>query len=298
MEQERFIKSFDGTSLYTSSIGSGLPLVLCDGLGCDGFIWRYIIDAYKDKCRIIRWNYRGHGLSHAPADEGAIGMPALRGDLRAVLDAYQVDKAVLFGHSLGVQVILDFALENQSRVLGLVPLCGSYGRPLDTFHGDARMGQLFPYIRDAVLRFPRLGQTFWRLLLGSEAAYRFATTFEVNGKVIKKGDFWPYFEHLAGMDATVFVRLLDRVREHTVEDVLSELKVPTLIVAAEYDTFTPLWLSQRMHKLIADSELLIIPGGSHVAPIEIPELLHLRLDKFLRERGLLKDHLSPHGNRS
>ena len=28
----------------------------------------------------------------------------------------------------------------------------------------------------------------------------------------------------------------------------------------------------------------MIPGGTHVAPIEIPELFHLRLKKFLRKR--------------
>ena len=99
MERERFIKSFDGTELFTSSSGDGPAIVLCDGLGCDGFIWRYIKESLRPHYRFINWHYRAHGLSRGPADPDALGMPALRADLAAVMDAYQLDKAVLFGHT-------------------------------------------------------------------------------------------------------------------------------------------------------------------------------------------------------
>jgi pimeloyl-ACP methyl ester carboxylesterase len=36
-----------------------------------------------------------------------------------------------------------------------------------------------------------------------------------------------------------------------------------------------------MHKRIPGSEMLTVPGGTHVAPIEQPELLALRLEKWL-----------------
>ena len=39
-----------------------------------------------------------------------------------------------------------------------------------------------------------------------------------------------------------------------------------------------------MHMLIPDAELLVVPGGTHVAPIEIPELINLRLERFLDQR--------------
>lgn len=284
MERERFIRSFDGTQLFTSSTGEGPPLVLCDGLGCDGFIWRYIRAALKDRYRLIHWNYRAHGLSGRPADPDAMGMPALRADLKAVLDAYGVDKATLLGHSMGVQVILDFALEWPERVQGLAPICGSYGRPLDTLHGDGRLGLLFPFMRDAMLRWPRQGQGVWSALLRSRMATLIANTFEINAKVVRPGDFAPYFEHLARMDATLFVRLLDRIRHHTVEDRLGEVRVPTLVITGDRDTFTPSWLSHRMHMLIPGAELLLVPGGTHITPLEIPELVNLRLERFLNER--------------
>ena len=62
---------------------------------------------------------------------------------------------------------------------------------------------------------------------------------------------------------------------------LPHVDVPTLIVAGTDDTFTPYWLSEEMHARIPGSELLTVPGGTHVAPIEHPELITLRLEKFL-----------------
>lgn len=281
MAQERFLKSFDGTDLYTSTLGSGTCLVLCDGLGCDGFVWRHLKRAFEDRCRIVHWNYRGHGLSAQPADPQALTVHDLCGDMKAVLDGLGVEKAVLLGHSMGVQVILEFALQNPDRVLGLVPICGSYGRPLTSFHGNDRAHRIYPYLNELVQRFTYRVQPVWQRLLLSELAYQVATRLEVNGKLVRRVDFEPYFQHMASMRPDTFMTLLGNLNQHTVEDRLPELQTPTLIVAGEQDTFTPAWLSRRMQQLIAGSELLVMPGGTHTAPIEIPELLHLRLARFL-----------------
>jgi pimeloyl-ACP methyl ester carboxylesterase len=290
MEQERFIKSHDGTDLFTSTMGHGqLPMVLCDGLGCDGFIWKYLKPAFAPHVRLLRWNYRGHGLSGRPLDPHSMTMNHLISDFLRVLDAHGVDKAVLVGHSLGVQLILDMALQHPDRVAALVPVCGSYGRPLDTLHNDGKFGVVFPYLRNAMLKFPGAGQKVWGRIMRSSLSFKFTRTFEVNGRVLKPGDLEPYFEHLAGMDATLFMRLLDDIRNHTVEEGLMDIRTPTLIIAGERDTFTPAWLSHRMHELIPGSELLVVPGGSHIAPIEIPELIHLRVHQFLEDKGFLKE---------
>lgn len=284
MEMERYATSFDGTKLYTSSIGSGPPIILCDGLGCAGYIWKYLKKALQDRHQLISWNYRGHGHSARPAHPEALGISALRADLAAVMDSYGLDKAILFGHSMGVQVILEFALHLPHRTRALVPICGSYGRPLDTLHGHGRVGKLFPLLRHVMLNYPGQGQGLWRRILQSKVAYAFASRFEVNGKLVAVADFQPYFEHLSAMDVGIFVQLLDRLQEHTVEPRLHEITAPTLVVGGERDTFTPGWLSKRMSQLIPNSELMIVPGGTHITPIEIPELVALRIERFLERR--------------
>jgi pimeloyl-ACP methyl ester carboxylesterase len=285
-EQERYVASFDGTQLYTSAIGNGPAIVLCDGLGCAGFIWKYLKDTLRPHFRLISFNYRGHGFSARPADPKALDIPALRGDLTAVLNAYGLHDAILFGHSMGVQLILDFALHAPGRCRALVAICGSYGRPLDTLHGHGRLAKMFPLLRHVMLTYPQGGQRLWQRTLRSRVAYAFASRFEVNGKIVHSADFRPYFEHLCAMDAGVFVRLLARVQEHSTESRLPDVAVPTLIIGGERDSFTPAWLSRRMHQRIPNSELMIVPGGTHIAPIEIPELVGLRIERFLERRAL------------
>ena len=285
MLREEYIRSFDGTKLYTDVSGSGtIPMVLCDGLGCDGFIWQHLKPIFEDKCKFIHFRYRGHGLSEAPALQHAVTVRDLRSDLEAVFDHYQIDKAVILGHSMGVQVGLDFAIHHPERTAGIVPMCGSYGHPLDTFHNTDLMNKVLPYLRRLVSISPKRAQQVWSKGLSTEFAYQFAMRMEVNGKILRREEFTPYFQHLAAMDVRVFLGLVEDLAQHSTERHLPTLHVPTLVVGGQHDTFTPAWLSERMAELLPDSELLMIPGGTHVAPIEIPELLHLRLKKFLRKR--------------
>lgn len=285
MELEQFVRSFDGTELYTSSVGIGAPaLVLCDGLGCDGFIWRYLLPYYGKLHQVVHWHNRGHGLSRPPADPANLDVPSLTKDLLAVLDAYELSRAVLMGHSMGVQVLLQFALDHPERVAGLVPICGSYGRPLDTFHDNPVAGMIFPWLRRLMSLSPRRSQRVWQNLVASRLTYRLALTTEVNGRLIMREELDPYFDHLAYMDHRVFIDLLAKLTHHTVEHALAEIQTPTLVVAGERDTFTPMWLSKRMQQLMPNAELLVVPGGSHVAPLEVPELVELRTERFFSEK--------------
>ncbi len=283
MRRERFVTSFDGTELFVEESGEGgVPIVLSDGIGCAGFIWKHLRAALEPRHRVIHWNYRGHGRSQPPKDPEALSMEALRQDLLAVVTALELPPAVFFGHSMGTQVVLDFAVEHPTRVAGLVPVCGSYGRVLDTFHDNGLAAAVFPGLRELALRYSGVVQNVWSRVLASQVSYLFARAAgEVNGTLVKRKDFWPYFEHMASMDVRVFVRLLDSAAAHSVEERLSELRMPTLVIAGERDTFTPLWLSQRMRDLIPNAELLVVPGGTHVAPIEIPELVNLRVEQFI-----------------
>src|SRR5215218_2180122 len=131
-----FLTVPDGASLYYAVEGpAGAPgAVLCDGLGCDGFAWKHLAPHLEQRHRVLRWHYRGHGRSSVPRDTSRVGMDYHCDDLARVMDAAGLERAVLFGHSMGVQVVLEFHRRHPERVAGLVLVCGSYGNPLDTFH--------------------------------------------------------------------------------------------------------------------------------------------------------------------
>jgi pimeloyl-ACP methyl ester carboxylesterase len=277
-----FAESPDGTRIHWSSVGAGAPaLVCCDGIGCDGFAWKYLVRDFASRHRIIRWHYRAHGRSGIPKDPARVGFDDISADLQAVLAATKVSRAVLLGHSMGVQVALEHHRRRPEQVLALALICGSHGLPLDTFHDSKALKILLPAMITAAGKYPQAMNLIWRLAASGELAYQIATHFEVNGRLVRRDDFAPYFRHLASMDPQLFLGMLRHASEHSAWDHLPHVKVPTLIVAGTADTFTPFWLSEEMQSRIPGAELLAVPGGTHVAPIEHPELITLRLEKFL-----------------
>jgi pimeloyl-ACP methyl ester carboxylesterase len=82
----------------------------------------------------------------------------------------------------------------------------------------------------------------------------------------------------------VFLHSVLQCQEHDAWDTLPTVKVPALVVAAERDTFTPMWLSRKMAAQIPGADFLILAEGSHAALIEQPETIAHRLDRFIAER--------------
>jgi len=275
----------DGTQIYWNAVGEGEPLILCDGIGCDQYAWKYVVPYFEREHTLIRWNYRGHGKSSTPTDMNRLRMEDVRTDLHQLIDASGVSKPILMGHSMGVQVVLDYAAHHVNAARGLVLMCGAPGRPLATFHDSDRGDKMFPYLLRLVQRYPQQVRKLWRFMLQGNLPYEVAIRGEVNGDFLLRGDFMPYFQHLRErMDPLVLFTMLGSLNSHDVSDFLPHVDVPTLIVAGERDTFTPAWLSERMHAQIPASELLFLPGGSHTAPIEFPEIVNFRVEKFFRER--------------
>jgi pimeloyl-ACP methyl ester carboxylesterase len=277
----------DGARLHFQVQGDGEPAVaLCDGLGCDGFAWKYLAPQLAESRRVVRWHYRGHGLSGVPDDRDRIGFQYAADDLARVLAAAEVKNAIVFGHSMGVQVALEFHRRHPERVAGLVLICGSFGFPLDTFHDGTLLRRVFPYLRFLVELMPEAASRVIRFLVKTELAIQLAFRYEVNPELLRRDDFLPYFEHLAQMDPVVFVRTMESLAEHTAWDHLPHVDVPTLVVAGERDRFTPMWLSTRMADAIPKAELMIVPHGTHTATLEQPELIRQAIERFIATRIL------------
>jgi len=272
----------DGTRLAWSSTGAGAPpVVLTDGIGCAGFIWSRLGPALARGRRVLHWNYRGHGTSDSPQDPARSTVQDCVTDLFAVLDAAGEERAVLAGHSMGVQVVLEAHRRAPGRVAALVLLCGAPGRLLDTFHDTHVLRTALPWVRIAFDRWPELARGAFRALVSADVAIDYALAFEVNRTLVEREDLVPYFRDLSRVNPALFVRLLASASEHDATDHLREIRVPTLVVAGAHDGFTPLHLSTEMHEAIAGSELLVLPGGTHVGPLEHPDLVEARVTAFL-----------------
>jgi pimeloyl-ACP methyl ester carboxylesterase len=275
--------------------GSSATVVLTDGVGCDGFVWRYLRTALGGRFRIIHWHHRGHGRSPRPRAGSRPTIADLAGDLAAVLDDTDTDTAVLAGHSMGVQVSLELYRQQPGRVRGLILMCGAPANPLRTFRGSDFLESVLPWARAVVSRVPGVFNTAARYILPTRLAMAVAARVEVNASLVEPRDFMPYLEGLSRIDVDLFLSLVAAAGAHSAEDVLARIQVPTLIVAGDRDGFTPPELSHRMSAAIPGAELLMIEQGSHTAPLERPEVVNAAVLRFLEERVLAAPRNTPAG---
>jgi pimeloyl-ACP methyl ester carboxylesterase len=109
----------DGVALAYEVHGAGTPaLVFVHGWSCDRSYWRNQLEHFAQYFRVVALDLAGHGESGAGRGEWT--MSSFGRDVAAVVDQLNLDDAVLIGHSMGVDVVVEAALQLPGRVRGLV----------------------------------------------------------------------------------------------------------------------------------------------------------------------------------
>jgi pimeloyl-ACP methyl ester carboxylesterase len=291
MSEQLFARAPDGTRLYVRrrrgppSASPDTPTaVLCDGIACDGFIWKYLWDDLARRVPVAHWHYRGHGRSAAPADPACIEFVEHVRDLDAVRGALGAPPVVLFGHSMGCQVALESWRLHRERVRAMVLVCGSSGRITHTFRGTNVLAQVLPRLIARVEAHPGMARALWSRV-PTDLSLRIALlSGEVDARSIRPEDLMPYMKHMVDIDLSMFLRMLKSAGEHSAADLLPTVDVPVLVIAGDRDQFTPAKEAEEMAAALPQAELMMVGGGTHVVPIERRELVAERIDEFLRVR--------------
>jgi pimeloyl-ACP methyl ester carboxylesterase len=254
--------------------------IFCDGILCEGFIWKYLWEDVAALAPVVHWNYRGHGRSSPPKDPDRIDIAAHAADLMAVREHVGNPPCVLFGHSMGCQVALECAHRYPDRIRGLVLVCGSYGKITRTVRGLPLVDWVLPKVTDLFSKRERVVRALWSRI-PPEMAFRIALrSGDVDPEKIRAEDIIPYFREMTQIDAMLFLRMLRAAGDHNAEPYLPQIKVPTLVIAGERDTLTPAYLSEALAAQIPGAELFVVPNGSHVAPLEQPGAVREKIANF------------------
>jgi len=290
--QTGFVSTDGGLSLYWKATGEGpRTLICCNGVGVSTFFWKFVVEHFASGDpgqghRVVLWDYRGHGLSDRPHHPDAVDLSiqACARDLGRIQDAVGAERAVLLGHSMGCQVVFERALQAPDRVAGLVPMLGSAGRVLDTFYNTPNSARVFRLIYAMTELAGDRANRFTRSFTRSSLIWPFVKRLRlVDPLYASREDFIPYADHLSELDLRLFLRMVRQAHLHDAFPRLQEIDSPTLIIAAERDDFTPLWISRRMRDLLPFSDMLVLADATHTGIIEQPRTINHRLERFLRE---------------
>ena len=272
--------------LYWRLDGERGPWIVClNGIGVALSFWEPFAKQMGRTCRVVRFDFRAHGRSDMPPDPTDISIATCVDDTEAVVAGLRIENPVLAGHSMGGQVAFEFYRRHRREVAALVPTLCAPGHALSTFF-DTRLSLVaFEVFKGAVRLAPQLLSRAIRPIVLSGVAEKGARMLGIIDPALAPHELMvPYLEQLARIDLRSYAALAQSLQDHDATDLLPTIEVPTLVVAGDKDRFTPLRLAQDLARRIPGAELLVIPGGTHAALMEQPDLLCLRVEKFLEER--------------
>lgn len=244
----------DGVVLAVADDGEGVPVVLLHGLTATR---RYVVMGSRalerSGHRVVAYDARGHGQSGPAA---AYDYGALAGDLRAVLDARGIERAVLAGASMGAHTLLRFALEAPERVGGLVVITPAF-EPQDN-DDPARLARW-----DALADGLRAGGVD-----GFLAAYDVERVPEAWRETVVKVIRQRLALHAHPEAVADALSVVPRSRPFDSLDDLAAITVPVMVVASadEADPGHPQAVGEAYAGAIPGAELILDePGRSPVA---------------------------------
>lgn len=239
----------------------GTPIVMLHGVTDSWRSFEPVLPHLGADLRVFALSQRGHGRSDRPADGYA---PAdFAADVAAFLDAVQIERAVIVGHSMGSINAMRFALDHPERVAGLV-LAGTmpwFGRPPEmlAFHRE----HIVPLTDPVPEAFAR-GFQLSTLARDIDAALldRFvAESLRVPAHVWRAA-----FAGFIGDDFSDRLRTID---------------VPTLVVWGERDAFCAAAEQQALLGLVKTARLVEYAGAGHAMHWEEPGRFARDLGRFV-----------------
>lgn len=278
-----YVKSFDGTKLFYSIEGKGKPLIFCYGLVCSSLHWTYQIEHFQQDYKAIWFDYRGHQNSEAPKNLDSLTLENIASDLGVILDELNIDDAVLLGHSMGVNVVLEFYRQQPKRVAGMVLANGTAQRPLETLFRHNALQAGFKILKKLYEKSPELVSLFWKSQKGNPFARSLVSLGGFNPHLTPKEDIELYIDQVADTDPAILIHLIENYDAYDANAWLHTVQTPTLIISGEQDRLIPIEQQELMHQLIPNSRLEMIRHGSHCPQMDLPDLVNLKIENFLKE---------------
>jgi 3-oxoadipate enol-lactonase len=248
---------------YDLSGPDGAPaVVLHHPLATNLTCWDELTAALTPRYRVLRLDARGHGRSDAP--KGAYTFETLATDVVDLMTHCGIEKASFLGLSMG----------------------GMVGQYLGLLHSD-RFHNLC--LVSTSSRIPAEAQPIWEQRIANAKTGGMASQVEgamqrwVSPRALKENQ--NLVKRLAGMiEATPvdgYIGWCHAISGLNVTERLDAIRLPTRVIVGEIDPATPVAAAQAIHAAIPGSDLVIVPGVSHMLHNEDPELFHTHVLPFI-----------------
>jgi len=232
--------------------------------------WETTMACFQSRYRVIAYDARGHGRSEVPDRPEAYSQDIMVQDLRGVMDTLGVAQAIVGGHSMGANVVLNFALQYPERCLGLIPVGIGSGSSDQQWWREwwsaladlAEQKGMAAYLEE-MKKLPAWGSAFADPKTGKQVTEE---TLNSSPK---------------GIADTIRGVQRERSPIFQLASGLEKLSVETLVVLSEEDT-PVVECSQFIVQRVPGATLEIIPAKGHWTHLEAPEKFLAAVDRFVR----------------
>jgi pimeloyl-ACP methyl ester carboxylesterase len=301
--------------LSVHEAGTGPAVVMCHGFPELAYSWRHqMVTVSEGGFRAIVPDMRGYGASDAPDAIEDYDLEHLTADMVGLLDALDIEKAVIAGHDWGGFVAWAMPVLYPERTLGVIGVnTPNFPFPTTARHrslvdDDDKMYILWfqePGVAESFLE-ERTRIVFEKLMRRGVApdqalaqAKRDGVDFNPFLRIDAIGaigeqlltptelDYYTHAYQNAGFRGGInWYRNIDRNAERLPEVGTTELHLPSLMITAEWDPALRPALAAGMPDICSDLEMHMIEGCGHWTQQEKPEELSgLMLDWLTRRFG-------------
>jgi 3-oxoadipate enol-lactonase len=255
-----------GTSsagLFYEASGTDEAVVLIHAFSVDRRMWAPQIAALEGRFRVIRYDLRGHGKSEGPS-----APYAPHEDLRSVMDALGINRAILIGLSAGATIATDFAIAYPNRVARII--LASPG--LSGHVPSTPLTWTQPVFQAAGAGDPEGAAKLWAEtpIMALRNDLTLAST--VRDLVMSNVRLWTFRTNPTQPLTPPAIKRL------------SEIKCPALVILGEQDLPHIKEIAGLLVNGISGAKLVTIPRAGHMVNLDAREAFNQAVESFLPSR--------------
>jgi 3-oxoadipate enol-lactonase len=234
-----------GARLHWEERGEGTPVLLIMGHRYSSAMWYPILSALTAEHRVVWFDNRGTGES---ATTPKVTVRELAADALAVLDAAGVERAHVFGVSMGGVIAIEAALQQPHRVTSLIVGCSGV-LSTDKPHAPAFLRLLY-YLPPWALRLLTPNRT-------GDQGYGSAASPD---RIVADQAMLAKDKSSARGVAAQFVAMGGY---STSTQAVSTLTMPALVLHGDEDALVPYQWGVELAETLPDSRLVTLRGSGH-----------------------------------
>ena len=257
-EDENQVRSFDGVKISYDVQGTGQPvLVFVHGWSCGKEYWKGQVAHFAKKHKVVTIDLAGHGQSGLSRKDYTV--ESFGKDVASVVKKLNLDQAILIGHSMGGDVIVEAAGQMPDRIICLVGA--------DTFH-DIEKGYQGAELEKIAIRleadFVKEVQGFVRQMFPPTADPVLVEW--VAGK-------------MSSADPQVGINAFRNLGNYDLKSAAEKLEIPICSISAD------LWPTNldANKKYAKTFKLKLMPGIGHFVMLEDSEKFNKLLEEIIEE---------------